>query len=354
MDNGADTSAQEPEEDPLLAVHRAGDAAVFGGDQAGYEAAAAELRAGGRDDLAEGLDVDWAQLNDTSAADGAGSNVVAGSFGINGAACAFGSLQAAINAASPGDTVVIAPGNYSSVNVNVSQNLTIRQGTATCGFLGIFSLRNENLVTLNGGGINDSVIELFSGATVTLIDITVAFGDGTDGNLRIFQDSTLRLNNVRSTSGTNSESGGGLLVEDGEAFIVGVAPGALTLPGLETRIDGNEATANGGGIAVLADGELNGNRLIVTNNVADPTQTAAFGDFSVGGGLSVAADGSADVGLLTATDNTAPRGGGVGALGDVGLEQANISDNDAVGGGGIVAGAGGGLVVIQWRGRHHG
>ena len=68
----------------------------------------------------------------------------------------------------------------------------------------------------------------------------------------------------------------------------------------------------------------------------------------------MAADGSADVGLLTATDNTAPRGGGVGALGDVDLEQANISDNDAVGGGGIVAGAGGGLVVIQWRGRHHG
>ena len=345
VDNGADTSAQEPEEDPLLAVHRAGDAAVFGGDQAGYEAAAAELRAGGRDDLAEGLDVDWAQLNDTSAADGAGSNVVAGSFGINGAACSFGSLQAAINAATPGQAVVIAPGNYSGINVNVNFQVSIVQGTATCGILPPLSLRNENNVILNGAGTNDAVIEVFGGDTVTLVDLTVAFGDGTDGNLRVFEDSTLRLNNVRSTSGTNSASGGGLLVEDGEAFIIGAAPGAISVRGLETRIDGNEATFNGGGIAVLADGELNGNRLIVTNNVADPTQTAGFGDFSVGGGLSVAADGSADVGLLTATRNTAPRGGGVGALGDVDLEQADISDNEAVGGGGIVTGAGGGLVV---------
>lgn len=343
----AANAAPERDSDPLVATYAAGDEAVLAGDQEAFETAAAELREAGRQDLALALEKDWNDVRvEQEPGTEAATNATTNHFGINGAPCAFSTLQSAINAANPTDTIRIAPGTYPNTNVNVNKPLVITQGDDDCTDNPSLDEDSEFDVVLSGGpAANDAVIEVFAGGRLSLLHVTVTEGSGPEGNIRVVGDSSLLLVNVLSRRGTNSLDGGGLLVVDGSVTIVGTGPGSDLSPnGFETTIRENIATGNGGGVAVLENGELTGFRLTVEENISDNNQVGGLGDFDSGGG-GVYVSGLLDLFLLRANANEAGFGGGLYVTGEATLDSPIISDNNAMGAGLAIPGGGGGISV---------
>jgi hypothetical protein len=234
------------------------------------------------------------------------------------------SLQAAITAASPGDTLLIK--GTCTGNFTISKNLT---------------MQGSPVATLDAQGSGHTV-SVTPGVTVTLNDLTITGGNaagagpaGSGGGIFSFL-ATLTLNNCVVTGNTAATAGGGI----SSGAPPGPSAGMLTLN--STRVTNNVAQGVGGG---GGGGILNHNGTAVVNN------SLVSGNVGPGGGGIASGNGNGGLGgggTLTVTSsqitgniaNAGPDGGagGIANGGTLDLIASSVSGNQAVGG------AGGGIL----------
>jgi len=272
--------------------------------------------------------------------------VAANLFVGTGPSCGYSTIQAAVTAASSGDTIWVMnetfEGNAALFNVT-SKSLTIRGGRNSCEQLSNFS----GYTTLNGFGMSiaDSIIELTdnTGAMeVTLINFIVKGGlndPDRGGGIEISgkQSATVpqRLNVTLSNVhvfANSSDFGGGIHATDADLFISS-----------ESVVQTNHANVNGGGIycfnsqIYLTKDSVIGKADIFPGNSAD----------DYGGGLYLdncdltldATDGNTGAYII---DNSSRWGGGIyqknASRTDLKGDKAQINLNSAqIRGGGIYA-----------------
>ncbi len=214
----------------------------------------------------------------------------------------FATIQAAIDAASPGDTINVAASTYAE-NLSVfGKNLTINGAGASA--------------TIISGNNANRVWTIFSNSNMNLTNMTITYGSATGGfGGGIYIDGTMSLSGVTVTS-NNAGYGSGI-----------TNFGTLTIAG--STISNNVATGSGGGI-------VNGKDLTITNSTISGNSATGDGGGIYHGGISLTISGSTISGN-TATGN----GGGIVNFGanPINIINSTISGNTATGnGGGIVNG----------------
>jgi hypothetical protein len=200
----------------------------------------------------------------------------------------YTSIQAAIEAASSGDKIMIAAGTYNG-------SLTIGKSVSLLG-----AGADETAITQSG---SNSVLTIGSGLMVTIEGVTVSGGQAV------------------ISAADPLGSGGGINNS-----------GNLTLR--DSRVSDNSAAGFGGGIANNSTGNLKlYGTLVSGNNVFSPGPNPA-----VGGGIANA--GTATLYGSTVSRNGAGGFGGAGGIENVGsltLKDSTVSGNGAsIAGGGIV------------------
>jgi len=203
-------------------------------------------------------------------------------------------IQAGINAASNGDTVLVAPGTYTE-NIN---------------FMG------KAITVTSSAGAKTTIIDGGQVAPVA----TFSSGEGSKSILRRFT-----LQNGVAT--VDSSFGGG-----------GVSIGGSSPTIADNIIQNNSACGDGGGIAVSA-----GSPLIKDNTIKNNFQSGCEGGIG-GGGIAVLSAGSAQIIGNKIQNNAWPGNGGGIALDAAGtptIMNNIISNNSAAGG------QGGGIYIIN-------
>ena len=266
----------------------------------------------------------------------------------------FAALQAAVTAASPGDSICVLPGTYTG-------NLDL-QGKA----LDLVSRGGLFLTTLDGGSTGSTLTLVGPGAGGLIQGFTITGGFGAmGGGIHVDGASPTLRHLVVSGNGATFD-GGGIYLSGGAPDLLDVqvlgndadyggglyAQGA-SLSLTDVTLEGNEASYNGGGLwleagtAVLTNVDVSGNTALVDGGggwlnaqtfwsggiVSDNVVRGACGGLSVrvagsqldglqvldnsimdtasggaGGGLCLYAD--VDVTALVATGNVAKAGGG--------------------------------------------
>lgn len=265
----------------------------------------------------------------------------------------FPAIQAAINAAGPGDTILVSPGTYAE-NINF-------QGKAIT-----VTTKKGPKKTIIDGGANDSVATFVSGEGpgsvlngFTLRNgrsgfDTPGFGDG--GGIRINSTSPTITGN--SIVDNRACVGLGISIRFGSPLIQGntisrnvqqgcsggTGGGGVGIVGsgtariLDNVISGNTLTsANGGGISLFAAGTPT----IRGNTISGNTATGIF-PCAAGGGISMVNLSDALIAGNLITGNSAGCGGGIYWLVPSGnrgplLVNNTIADNDSAQGSGINA-----------------
>jgi len=269
------------------------------------------------------------------------------------------SIQAAIAAARPGDTIQLKEGIYrqnvnidKSVNVNgVGEGKTIVDGGQVGSVFTIppgVTTTLERMTIQNGKADRGGGIRNFGTAKITSCIISRNGNTATTGGGGIFNEETGRATITGSTiSGNNADWGGGIF-NYGTATITG------------STISGNTARTNGGGgifnegTATITSSTISGNRAgshgagiyndkESTDHVTDGTLTMT--DSTVSGNIAGDhAGGIFNEGTSRATitnsriiDNTAIHGGGISNVvgGDLRITDSTISGNNAGWGGGF-------------------
>jgi hypothetical protein len=225
--------------------------------------------------------------------------------------CAFRGVQAAIDAARPGDTIRLCPGTYRE-HVAVTKNLTLLGAGADRTFLdgggtasatavltigsGVtvevraLTVRGGNVGSGVGGGIdNEGALTLevvnvtankaeeaagiynYLGASLRLIDCRVSGNEATHGGGLSVEGGTVTLDRSHLTGNETGGQGGGLYIGNGE----------VTLN--ESDVTGNEAGGQGGGLYIYS-GTLTLNRTRVTGNTA----ASGGGIYKAGGAVTIA------------------------------------------------------------------
>jgi len=151
----------------------------------------------------------------------------------------YASIQSAINAAGSGNTIDIGVGTYAE-HLSISTNLTLQGATA-----------GSSIVD---GSASGSVLTVGTGATVTIVDVTLrngsnSFGGGIDNN------GTLTLNNDTISGNQASDGGGGIYN----------AGGSITLN--NDTLSGNSAST-GGGLENDSSGVLKLTNVTISKNTA--------------------------------------------------------------------------------------
>jgi predicted outer membrane repeat protein len=211
-------------------------------------------------------------------------------------------LQPAIDAAEPGDALEITGSCVG--NFIIDRDLTL-QGTGT----------------LNGNGAG-TVLQIDSGSTVAIIDLTITNGVGSVENSLflvlsgggIYNRGTLTLDGSTSVVGNSAVLGGGIFNDAGGSLSIG---GSVTV----TR---NTASSGGGGIFTnfFSGVTLKGSAAVTGNSAA------------VGGGISNW-DRTVMNESSTVAGNTADSGGGIFDRGHVAMnDSASVRDNAATSNGG--------------------
>jgi hypothetical protein len=212
--------------------------------------------------------------------------------------CNHSSIQAAIEGASPGDTIYIGAGTYIE-NIIIDKNLTLQGAGAPH--------------TIIDGGASGIVLTIDDNAAVTvaIIDLTI-----TNGALGIdtAPGSDVTLNNCVVTANV------------GRGGIVNDFAGTMTLN--NCSVTDNFAEINGGGISNIGT-------LLTLHNTTVSNNTA----ISKGGGISNGVTSHSKVDLINSTvsGNQADSGGGIwsSSTGEVTLRNCTVAHNraDSKGGG---------------------
>jgi nitrous oxidase accessory protein NosD len=206
-------------------------------------------------------------------------------------------IQAGINAASAGDTVLVSPGTY-------RENVDFKGKAIT-----VVSSQGATTTVIDGGGVGP----------------VANFSNG-ESRSSVLQGFTLQHG---TTPGSSAYEGGGV-------HISGASPSIL----------GNVITGNGGcsgmGISVAFASPL-----IQGNTISNNLQNSCSG--GQGGGIYVRGAGSAQILHNTITGNRADSGGGIAlfAAGSPAVEDNNVSGNSAGSGGGLYAVNQSDAIVVQ-------
>jgi parallel beta-helix repeat protein len=196
----------------------------------------------------------------------------------------YETIQAAINAAASGQTVIVYPGTYYENIVFNNKNITVRTADSSKASFIILKF------TIIDGAGSGSVVTFTGGDTSTLEGFTIRNGDATD-------------------------TGGGVDIINSSPTIIG------------NTITGNKAVVHGGGIFMYNSSPT------IKNNIISNNQSAAYG-----GGITVEYSSPTIMGN-TITDNTANGGGGIYAHSSFPTIKSNtITGNKAYSvGGGILS-----------------
>ena len=133
--------------------------------------------------------------------------------GINGAACAYSTIEDAISAASNGDTLYISPGIYSENPGEIFVSLTLQSAKAGSDCQTEDSSGDPTLVIIDGGFTGEDqtggIFELAFGADVTFKHLSIRNGnvDGNGGNIAVGGGSTLTLDGSFVYGGDASDGG---------------------------------------------------------------------------------------------------------------------------------------------------
>ena len=235
------------------------------------------------------------------------------------------SLQEGIDAAAPGDTLVVH--GTCVGNSTIDKNLALK-GVSNKPF---------GVATLDGSGSSGSVLTIVSAGcceqvTVAIDGLTVAHGSSSFGAGIVNFGSDVTVTNSIVSANTASVSGGGI-ANFGDGANFGGNPifdGELTL--IDSTVSGNDATNGGGGIYNAA-GDVTLIRSDVTGN------EAGVGGGVMGGGFGRFSNFSFT--QSTVSGNTAGgSGGGIALFGRAGLTMttSSVTGNTAGGDGGGVYG----------------
>ncbi|HKT52386.1 MAG TPA: choice-of-anchor D domain-containing protein [Candidatus Angelobacter sp.] len=241
-------------------------------------------------------------------------------------------IQAAINAAQPGDTVLVAPGTYVE-NINF-------QGKA----ITVASSGGPSVTTIDGGGL-DSVVKFTSGEGngSVLKGFTIAHGNSefNAGGIQINSSAPIIDGNV-ITNNQTCDSGAGLQIAFSSAIVRnntisnnfragctgGVGGGGISIRGaagaqiLNNVITGNSmpGTADGGGISLFAAGTptISGNT--ISGNLASGN----------GGGIAMVNQSDANIFNNIIYGNSGDQGGGIYFLVPSGARGPFLVNNTVV------------------------
>jgi Calx-beta domain len=202
-------------------------------------------------------------------------------------------IQAAVTAASAGDTIQVAAGTYAE-HVTVNKNLTVNGAGAALTFV---------------DGTQTGTVFTVNTAAVSLSGMTIANGKTSANGGGIFNNgATLSVNGC--TIGNNSANGDG----------GGIANDNGTLNVTSSTVSSNFAASGGGGISNSNAGTLSVANSTVNNN-------SAVND---GGGIFNFNDSTANITNSTVTNNSANIGGGILNSGAVlTVTSSTISNNSA-------------------------
>jgi putative cell wall-binding protein len=205
-------------------------------------------------------------------------------------------IQAAVDDAVSGDTIMIAAGTYTvsagPMVVDIfGKNLTlIGSGESTI-------IDGED--ARGGIRVSDDAVLGAASVSVSFLRVTNAAGSGITVQRPNFEGAHLELTSVRVDGNDSSTNGGGILVFNG-----------TTANLQDVIVTGNTAVGSGGGMRI-------GNSAVVTITDSNFSLNSAGGD---GGGLSVLADSTVTITRTIFFDNDA-----VGAGGGVGIQGSSAS-----------------------------
>jgi hypothetical protein len=284
--------------------------------------------------------------------------------------CQYSQVQEAVDAAMAGDTILIATGVYTGVQVRsgltqtalISKSLTLRGGYNVS-----FDVWDPLAYTTTLDAGKQGRVLLISGSvTATLEGLSLVNGDAgqDDGGGLYAVTSTVTITDCRLIGNTASSGGGLSLVGgwgsvSGSAFLSNTAAiegGAVRVEGSrvslsDSRFTDNKANAGGGLYLQSSSNRLYGNWIL--------SNTAVF----TGGGLAVVSSTTA-ISNNMVLDNLATTGGGLALQKSPGTLSGNLlAGNKAKNGGGLdllssdaklinnivvdneAAGSGGGLTI---------
>jgi parallel beta-helix repeat protein/predicted outer membrane repeat protein len=209
--------------------------------------------------------------------------------GIHEVPSEFGTIQAAIQAAGHGDTVLVGPGTYTSTG-----DWVINPGGMP---ITIKSTHGPALTTIDGQWTR-RVVACTSGETAaTVIDgFTIKYGDADDGGgILCAYNSDPTITDCVISGNTANDDGGGIYCDDSDPTITGCT------------ISGNTATDNGGGIYFEGDSDLTITDCTISGNTASGTYGRGGGIYCGGHWQSSSNPTITD---CTISGNTAGAGGG--------------------------------------------
>lgn len=218
------------------------------------------------------------------------------------AGCDYVSIQAAVNGALAGDTILILDAVHLEAGVNVTKNLIISgQGQAA----------TIVQADVNPGVAVDRILWIQTGVVATVRDMTLRHGNVNGWGGAVRNSGTATLDNVRLTANTAAVGGGALVNE-----------GVMTIH--DSQIQNNSAVQFGGGIYNWTGANLTIDNCTVTGNSA-----------GTGGGLLNNLDAQATILTTTFSANaTTTNGGGALNGGDLTVSDSTFSGNTATSRGG--------------------
>ncbi len=213
---------------------------------------------------------------------------------INAGPCVYDNLTAAVMAAQPGDTLVLAAGAWPG-SVMIDKDLTLRGGyDATCNGPGV------GVTTLRGEG--SQIINVIAGR-VALHDLVLTDGEATFGAaLRAINGSQVTLDHTQVIDNKAFDRGGGVFVDDN----------AVVTLTHDSNIIGNQAQTRGGGLFVSPGGTA---VLAAGSDLARNTAGGIEGGGAAWVGGTLILEGP----NTSIAHNLAPNGGGLAVVG-----QANM------------------------------
>lgn len=254
---------------------------------------------------------------------------------ITSSGATFTSVQAAIDAASPGATVSVCPGTY-------AEALTIGSGLVLEG------LGGQNVTTVDAGG-SSRVVDVTVGGVV-LAGLTLTGGVADEGaGLRADGVSGVTLLSCTLLGNEASGAGGGLLVQD----VPSVSLSDIRVLDNAAGLGGGVASLDSGGFAIDLIARANtagqGGGLYVSGTV--PTIENGLFELNSattsGGGVRVAGDATLyDVDFF---DNTAPLGASHHVSGGaLTLEDGSVRRNVSASGGALLVETDAAVTNVSW------